>query len=139
VDKWFRISCPNPHSAGDDLQRRQALTALCLTSLMAAGVLLGWFHWSEPAAVDSGAAASRTASIRIGIDPRTADWCDWAQLPGIGETLGRRIVDWRDGRGGGDPATPNQLEKPADLLRVRGMGPKRLAAIAPFLRFEARH
>lgn len=66
----------------------------------------------------------RTA--RFLVDVNKADWPELAQLPGIGETLAQRIVAARDERG---PFLDH-----AELRRVRGIGPKTLEKIRPFLR-----
>lgn len=59
------------------------------------------------------------------VDVNEADWPELAQLPGIGETLARRIVDSREVEG---PFLDH-----ADLLRVRGIGPRTLEGIRPYL------
>ncbi|HEX7376276.1 MAG TPA: helix-hairpin-helix domain-containing protein [Pirellulales bacterium] len=69
-------------------------------------------------------APRRTA--RFLVDVNKADWPELAQLPGIGETLAQRIVAARDERG---PFLDH-----AELRRVRGIGPKTLEKIRPFLR-----
>jgi competence protein ComEA len=59
--------------------------------------------------------------------------CDWPELtllPGISETMGRRIIRNREEQG-----DFRQLE---DLRRVRGIGPKKLAQLRPYLLFRAR-
>lgn len=63
------------------------------------------------------------------VDVNAAPWIEFAQLPGIGETLGRRIVAEREGRGG----YPS-LESVND---VRGIGPSRWAAIRPYLTIKS--
>ncbi len=50
---------------------------------------------------------------------------DWRALPGIGETLAARIV--------AAAQTLDGFTTPSDLLAVKGIGPHRLAAIAPLL------
>jgi competence protein ComEA len=59
------------------------------------------------------------------IDINTASWPELAQLPGIGETLARRIVASRE--------TEGLFRRPADLRRVRGVGPVVLERILPYL------
>ena len=49
------------------------------------------------------------------LDLNAADWPEFMQLPGIGETLARRIVADRDANG--------RFASVADLSRVRGIGP----------------
>jgi competence protein ComEA len=60
------------------------------------------------------------------LDINTASWVEWAQLEGIGEKLAKRIVADRNERG--------PFRNPADVGRVRGIGPKTIERIKPFLR-----
>jgi len=69
---------------------------------------------------------ARPQSAQFKLDVNTADWPELAQLPGIGETLSQRIVQVREADG------PYQSH--ADLQRrVRGIGPRTLERIEPFL------
>jgi competence protein ComEA len=74
-------------------------------------------------------AEPRTAEFEV--DLNEADWPELVQLPGIGETLARRIVEsrQRDGR----------FLDHEDLQRVRGIGPKTLQRIRPYLRPMPNH
>lgn len=74
-------------------------------------------------------AEPRTA--RFQVDINRADWPELVQLPEIGEALAKRIVESRDERG--DFLDHN------DLRRVRGIGPKTLEAIRPYLRPMPQH
>lgn len=60
------------------------------------------------------------------LDINTASWVEWTQLDGIGETLARRIIADREERG--------PFRNPVDVGRVKGIGPKLLEKILPFLR-----
>ncbi|MBS0203357.1 MAG: helix-hairpin-helix domain-containing protein [Planctomycetes bacterium] len=60
------------------------------------------------------------------LDINTASWVEWSQLDGIGETLARRIVADREERG--------LFHDPEEVNRVRGIGPKLMDRIRPFLR-----
>jgi competence protein ComEA len=60
------------------------------------------------------------------LDINRASWVEWAQLDGIGEKLARRIVADRDERG--------LFRDPADVSRVKGIGPALMQKIQPFLR-----
>lgn len=64
--------------------------------------------------------------IEFLVDVNRADWPELAQLPGIGETLGKRIVSSRETQG---PFVDHD-----DLRRVRGIGPKTLEKMRPYLR-----
>ena len=56
----------------------------------------------------------------------TASWVEWAQLDGIGEKLAKRIVTDREERG--------PFRDASDVGRVRGIFPKQLDSMKPFLR-----
>jgi len=74
-------------------------------------------------------AQPRTAQFEV--DLNQADWPELAQLPDIGETLARRIVDSRNQQG---PFLDHN-----DLTRVRGIGPKTVERIRPYLRPVPEH
>jgi len=63
---------------------------------------------------------------RFEVDINSADWPELVQLPAIGKTLARRIVESRQKDG---PFLDHK-----DLRRVRGIGPKTLETIRPYLR-----
>jgi competence protein ComEA len=65
-------------------------------------------------------------SARFTVDINRADWPELAQIPGVGETLARRIVAAREEQG---PFADHE-----DLRRVRGIGPRTLDRMKPFLR-----
>jgi competence protein ComEA len=60
------------------------------------------------------------------VDVNQAGWPELAQLPGIGQTLAERIVASREERG---PFVDH-----SELRRVRGIGPKTLEKMKPYLR-----
>jgi len=60
------------------------------------------------------------------VNVNTADWVTLALVPGLGESLAKRIVALREERGG-------RFDACEDLLAVRGIGQKTLAKLRPFL------
>ena len=58
-----------------------------------------------------------------------APWMEWLQLEGIGETLARRIVADREQHG--------PFRSVDDLQRVKGIGPKILDRMRPWLEVQA--
>jgi competence protein ComEA len=64
-------------------------------------------------------------TARFLVDVNKADWPEFAELPDVGETLARRIVESRDAAG---PFGDHD-----DLLRVRGIGPRTLEKLKPYL------
>ncbi|MGQ9650524.1 MAG: ComEA family DNA-binding protein [Phycisphaerae bacterium] len=77
--------------------------------------------------------AVASAQVESKIDPNAAAWAELASLPGIGEVLAKRIVEYRQGKAGG----PNKVvfRQPEDLEAVRGIGPKTVAKLAKHLKF----
>ena len=65
-------------------------------------------------------------TARFQVDINKADWPELIQLPGIGQTLAKRIVDSR--------RTAGPFADQDDLRRVRGIGPKTMEQIRPYLR-----
>lgn len=65
--------------------------------------------------------------MQIQIELNQATWEEWARLPGISQTLAQDIVDERQRNG-----PFHNLE---DLARVRGIGPKTLERLRPYVGF----
>ena len=59
------------------------------------------------------------------VDINAADWPELIQLPGIGDTIAQRIVESRQ--------TAGPFLDHDDLRRVKGIGPKTLEKIRPYL------
>ncbi len=102
---------------------------------MAAGIGLAWaaiFLWwvlhggCSRQTIDFEYATPLRADFRV--DVNSADWPEIAQLPGVGETLARRIVAFRRENG---PFT-----RPEDLLKVPGLGLKTLTKLRPYFSFS---
>jgi competence protein ComEA len=64
-------------------------------------------------------------TARYLVDINKADWPEIAELPEIGETLARRIVESR--------LTDGAFKDHDDLRRVRGIGPRKLEQMRPYL------
>jgi competence ComEA-like helix-hairpin-helix protein len=62
---------------------------------------------------------------RFEVDVNQADWPELTLLPGVGEVVARRIVEYRKQHG--------PFEKIEDLLKVPGIGPQTLSRIRPFV------
>ena len=70
--------------------------------------------------------ARRAAPPALGtLDPERATAADWERLPGIGPSLAARIV--------ADRAANGPFGGVAGLARVRGIGPKTVERLRPFL------
>jgi competence protein ComEA len=64
-------------------------------------------------------------TARYLVDINKAAWPEFAELPDVGETLARRIVESR--------AEAGAYKDHDDLLRVRGIGPRTLEKLKPYL------
>ncbi|HEX3602289.1 MAG TPA: helix-hairpin-helix domain-containing protein [Lacipirellulaceae bacterium] len=64
-------------------------------------------------------------SARYLVDLNKAEWPELAEIPDIGETLARRIVEMRETRGA--------FKDHNELRRVRGIGPRTLEKLKPYL------
>jgi len=67
--------------------------------------------------------------LEFRIDVNTADWAEFTLLPGIGQTLAERIVAHRGQHG--------PFRTVDELANVKGIGPKTLRRIRPFLKAAA--
>lgn len=76
--------------------------------------------------------AAPAGHLRLRLDPNKATSAELTLLPGIGPVLAIRIVDFRNA---GIPGrTP--FSTADDLENVRGVGPKKVAAMREYLRFD---
>ena len=120
--------CPsNPHRGPHWLLRRADQVTVAVLVLAGLGATVGWWvsqgGW-QGRLIEVERAEPRTA--RFQVDLNTADWPELVQLPGIGPILARRIVESRQ--------TDGPFLDHEDLQRVRGIGPKTLETIQPYLR-----
>lgn len=112
-----------------------AVTALFLTGAVLYSALRGRAERMEisalpaapPAAAPAGGAESSPASVPVTgrLDLNTASAEELARLPGIGEVLAARIVDYRNRYG--------PFQTPEDLLDVPGIGEATLDKIYEYL------
>ena len=106
---------------------QDAVAVLIVVGLVA---MIGWWtwqggwrgHWIE-------ADQATPLTSRFQVDLNTAEPPELDQLPGIGPALSQRIVESREANG--------PFLAPADLRRVKGIGPKKMEQLRPFLRAEA--
>ena len=109
------------------LLRRADQAAVGLLMLACLGAMAAW--WFSQAGLEGRLVevdrAERTKAQFV-VDINQADWPELTQLPTIGETLARRIVQSRQQDG--------PFRDLDDLRRVRGIGPKTLETVRPYLR-----
>ncbi|MCH7813405.1 MAG: helix-hairpin-helix domain-containing protein [Planctomycetes bacterium] len=113
--------------------------------LLAVLALLMVYSLARTATSDRPAPGAATepvdAATTLRIDPNRAGWWELTVIPGVGEVTAQRIVDhrraWREDL---EPATGDLSSDAAfhvldDLQRVKGIGPKTAARMAPYLTF----
>jgi competence protein ComEA len=106
--------------------RRTDQVAVAVIVAVSLVLIAGWWIWNgqlrgrlidieqaDPIAID------------FKVDVNKADWPELSLMPNIGEQLAKRIVADRTERG--------PYRDLADLRRVRGIGPKTLDSMKPFL------
>ena len=102
----------------------QVGVAACLTLALAA---LG-VHWVHQGRFRGRLIEIERATpqvVEFKIDINQADWPELCLMPGIGESLSKRIVEHR--------ALQGPFHDLQDLRRVRGIGPKTLDGMKPYL------
>jgi competence protein ComEA len=104
--------------------RDQASAAVLLASALALMAAAWWRHGGHRGAmVDIDRAPPLVAKFQV--DVNRADWPELVQLPGVGQVLAERLIAERE-RGG-------EFRSHEDLSRVRGIGPRTLERIRPYL------
>lgn len=83
-------------------------------------------------------ATAPVAPVRARVDPNGAPWWELTVLPRIGPSTAREIVRYRESVGRTSLSVEENVafRRPVDLARVRGIGPKTLQRIGPYLHFD---
>lgn len=100
-----------------------------VTVFVAVFLMLSGYHWMtlggwgmQP--IELKHLPARKYDFRIDIN--SASWVEWTQIEGIGEATAQKIID--------DHQANGPFRSVQDLLRVKGIGPKTLEKMRPFLR-----
>lgn len=115
------------HRASPFLFRFRDQVLLAAVSALALVAMLAYWartsHWgAEPIELER----QPERELEYQIDLNSATWVEWSQLPGIGPQLAHRIVQDREDRG--------PFRTLDELKRVKGIGPKKIEAVRPFVR-----
>ena len=107
------------------LRRADQATVAGLITLALVGMGVYWVVQGGPRGelIQIDRAAPLTA--RFQVDVNKAPWPELAELPDVGETMARRIVESRD--------TQGPFRDHDELRRVRGIGPRTLEKLKPYL------
>lgn len=125
---------PGPQNAGDCASRPRALLRradqACVGFVVAVSLAAIAGMWLYQSRRDGGLIDIERdpthESYSFQIDINEANWPEFTLLPDVGEVLARRIVESREVEG---PFADHD-----DLTRVKGIGPKTLQKIRPYLR-----
>jgi competence protein ComEA len=107
------------------LRRADQAVAAAVVALSLAG-LAGW--WALQVRIRGRLIdidRAEPVAVEFKIDVNAADWPELTLMPDVGEQLARRIVEDRRRNG--------PFHDLSDLRRVRGIGPKTLEGMKPFL------
>ncbi len=103
-------------------------------AFVAVFLMLSGYHWAtlggwgmQPIELER--LPERQYDFRIDIN--SASWVEWTQIEGIGEVTAQKIIEDRQNNG--------PFRSVNDLLRVKGIGPKKLEMMRPFLREPNEH
>ena len=107
------------------LRRADQGTVAVLVLLGVSALIVHWVYRGgmRGGIIEIDAAPHRPLSWQV--DVNTAEWAELSVLPDVGDQLARDIVESRRRLG--------PFRSPADLRRVRGVGPRTLARISPYL------
>lgn len=101
----------------------------------------------EPTRIEAGSADASASQFSGQIDPNIAPWHELSLLPGMGKKVSQEIVayrqqrllEWQKAHPDKSPQeAPPVFTKPEDLLPIKGIGPKTLERIRPYLLFPRR-
>lgn len=100
-----------------------ALAGLAFVLFLAITFSVSWFAFSANGLVNLDRLPEHEA--RFLVDVNNADWTELAALPNIGETMARRIVEYRRANG--------PFESLESLAAVKGIGTQTIQSIQPYI------
>jgi len=118
--------CPN-------VARTHRLLPSLLTALLLLAPIMVWGAVVSLDRLDPG---TPVPAILSTVDVNHAPWWELAMLTRIGEGKAKAIVAFREAHTNrrDDGASPPVFQSPADLRRIKGIGPKTVTRLAPHIR-----
>ena len=107
------------------LRRMDQAVVAVLVMFALAGMGVYWFVQGGPRGDLIEIDRAEPLTARYLVDINKAEWFEFAELPDVGETLARRIVESR--------AEAGPFKDQDDLRRVRGIGPLTLEKMRQYL------
>lgn len=127
-----------PPCSSIDALRTARLTAFVVVVVLFLATLAVWIGRTGVKVPPRSGPSPAAVAPQFGIDPNTAAWEELALLPGVGASLARRIVEFREeARHAAAAGDGPVFQQPSDLAQVHGIGDKMVRRMAPFLRIEA--
>ncbi|MCA9121541.1 MAG: helix-hairpin-helix domain-containing protein [Planctomycetaceae bacterium] len=110
---------------GWEIRSSDQLAVAAITALACALIVGSWVYRGglTGRVIEIEQALPRPVTFQL--DMNSAEWPEWTLLPGVGETLAKRIVQNREELGA--------FRSHEDLLRVSGVGPRTLDRMRPHL------
>lgn len=116
--------------------RANIIACLVLAIAVSALVLWQFAGRGHYIGVDIPIERELVASATARINPNTATAAELSTMPNIGPALAQRIIDYRlRFQAENRPETVAFIE-PADLQNIKGIGPKTVEKLAPYLSFD---
>lgn len=108
------------------LKRTDQATTAALVCVALAFMAIYWWRQGglQGRLIEVKRLPQRTAKFQVDIN--TAAWTELSQIPEIGETLARRIIDYREQHG--------PFRRPEELLAVPGIGSRTLERMLPAIK-----
>jgi competence protein ComEA len=110
---------------GWGIRSADQLTVAVITAIALAAIVASWIYRGGLSGRMIDIDTAEPVVLTFQLDINEAAWPEWTLLPGVGETLAKRIVQHRSERG--------PFRNHADLLRVSGVGPRTFERIRPYL------
>lgn len=107
------------------IRSRDQVTVAVITTVAMLAIGASWLYRGGLSGrlIDIDEADPTTVNFQL--DVNSADWPEFTLLPGVGETMAKRIVQDRDQHG--------EFSTPDDLRRVSGIGPRTIERMRPYL------
>jgi competence protein ComEA len=120
-------SSPKPDPAWPRLvlRRTDQAVAAVITAASLIAIACWWLWQGELRGRLIDIERAEPVAIDFKIDINSAEWPELTLLPGIGPELAKRIVADREAKG--------RFREATDLRRVRGIGPRTLEGMRPYL------
>lgn len=125
-------SNPTPATMAPSIPGR-TIDAYVAVAIIAMGMAVAALSTDRTPTPDANDA--RRSVLVTKINPNTASAAELGVLPGVGDVLAARIVVLRADRQDGEQAEP-VFQCAEDLRSVRGIGPKSIEKLRPFLGFH---